>query len=312
MLKEQARDRGLPQLEGLMSLQSLAAHPDFTGEVQHNGVVRVDPYCLVPNNQLLEQSSFEIASTDLHVRVSNLKLMPPHGDIVHLGGIMDIELDDKEAHNAMTLVDEEIEIIIFIIIHDLLDVSNLVQFIEINEFLSVEVQVDTILFSGDDEDGLILVHDELLRLRGQWLLIFENSPYDLCLEVELEYLVRLGEDDRVWILARLSLLEEVLHGHLFEDGQIFDDDSLVENKLVVLYQRFCGFLLVDEQLVLLLLAHDEVLTADDGDILLAGRLTKTDDLVGLARLRLQEGDWDFSTGGEVCVVHHDHLVDTRH
>ena len=238
MLKEQARDRGLPQLEGLMSLQSLAAHPDFTGEVQHNGVVRVDPYCLVPNNQLLEQSSFEIASTDLHVRVSNLKLMPPHSDIVHLGGIMDIELDDKEAHNAMTLIDEEIEIIIFIIIHDLLDVSNLVQFIEINEFLSVEVQVDTILFSGDDEDGLILVHDELLRLRGQWLLIFENSPYDLCLEVELEYLVRLGEDDRVWILARLSLLEEVLHGHLFEDGQIFDDDSLVENKLVVLYQRF--------------------------------------------------------------------------
>lgn len=121
------------------------------------------------------------------------------------------------------------------------------------------IVVDRILKRGDHEDLLIWGRSEELGLVIHRVLKLIQACADLRLEIENEYLFLLREDDLFGELL-LGVLKIVLHGNLVEVRDIFNHYPLVQSKIIITIEIICSFSLEYEQLVLLLFAHNEVLT----------------------------------------------------
>ena len=164
------------------------------------------------------------------------------------------------------------------------------------DFLPLEhVDVHSVLCRGDDHQILLIVHLEELRLAIQWHLEdvdgFDALLHRLC-EVQLQYPVLLHKDEcGVVTLARLQGFEVKLNAHLVEDRDVFHTQPELLHELVFGLAALSRSSLEDEQLVWLLLLHDEVLSTNASDVLLVLGLSERNDLVRLPRLRLQESDW---------------------
>ena len=100
----------------------------------------------------------------------------------------------------------------------------------------------------------------------------------------------------------------ILHAHLGKDWKVLHNDSIVLDKLVVFQNRLSLNFLKDEELVLLLLVHNQVLATDDGHPILVKGFHKTDHFIGLTSFCYKKLDWDFSAPGEVLIIKHDDLV----
>ena len=100
-----------------------------------------------------------------------------------------------------------------------------------------------------------------------------------------------------WVPAVLGRLKAELHADRGELGLVLDANLLQEDKLVhgsLSVEIF--YPLEEEQLVGLLLIHDEILAADDGkDLLVLGHL-HGDDLVGFPFGRLEQGYKELALG----------------
>lgn len=102
--------------------------------------------------------------------------------------------------------------------------------------------------------------------------------YLLCNKVKLDDPVLFGEDDRVHVLAILGYLKVIFHANLLHALVIHKLDLLYKLKPPILFEP-----LVDEELIRLLLVHDQVLSADDGEILLIMTRRHGDYLVSFSR-----------------------------
>ena len=70
-----------------------------------------------------------------------------------------------------------------------------------------------------------------------------------------------------------------LHRDLSEYWEIFNDDPFVKDELIVLEKVFSLLLFVNEKLILLLLIHDQVFSADNCQPLLIDRFLHSNNLI---------------------------------
>ena len=57
----------------------------------------------------------------------------------------------------------------------------------------------------------------------------------------------------------------IVHTNSLKNWNVFDDDSVFLLESIILIKRFCLDLAENEELVLLLLVHDQILTTDDAN-----------------------------------------------
>ena len=102
--------------------------------------------------------------------------------------------------------------------------------------------------------------------------------YLLSNKVKLDDPVLFCEDYRVHVLAILRYLKVIFHANLLHIYIIHKHDLLYKLKPPILFDP-----LIDEELIWLLLVHDQVLSADDGEILLVVTRRHGDYLVSFSR-----------------------------
>lgn len=170
-----------------------------------------------------------------------------------------LNFKDKESEFLHVLVGEEVEQLIFFVIDDFLDDRDFILFIKIALLASWGVYVDTIFLGGCHENALIIVQFEELWLSVQWVLKFVKSSDCLVLEVESKDLVDLGKKNFFSIVCAWNDSEMEIHRHLLEMFDVFHDNSVDEIAVASITLPS-----VDEQLVGLLLVHNQVLSTNDG------------------------------------------------
>ena len=101
--------------------------------------------------------------------------------------------------------------------------------VQISQISRVEVHIDCVMIVGHDE--LCLLHVCLEKVRLVAKILFETHySGDLSrLKIQLKYLVWFCKDYGINLIL-IRHFEMELHGHLLEQRNVFDDDSLMENK----------------------------------------------------------------------------------
>ena len=117
-----------------------------------------------------------------------------------------------------------------------------------------------------------MAHAKVFWLQAELVPEIHDCFHLPCLEVKRENLIILDEDYRVgfilscYILTFADLLEVELHANLMEHFVVLlQQYPLVEHELVLEGGVEGLDSLVNEELVLHLLIHDEVLSTDDGE-----------------------------------------------
>ena len=100
----------------------------------------------------------------------------------------------------------------------------------------------------------------------------------------------------------------IIHAYSFKDWKVLHYDSVSLLKAIILVGSFSSLSLKDEELVLLLLSHDQILSTDNGNPILISGFDESNDLVWLSCLCLKKGDWNLSALVIVLIVQHDDLV----
>ena len=118
------------------------------------------------------------------------------------------------------------------VIDDLLDSRDVILSVNVELLLLSEVQVDAVLWGGNQEDGLINVGLEEKRLSSQWGLELVKHCSLISLKVKFKDAVDLGENDRVLLYLIANLLKVELHAHLRKDVHFLDEDSLFEVEAI--------------------------------------------------------------------------------
>lgn len=92
---------------------------------------------------------------------------------------------------------------------------------------------------------------------------------DLSLKVHLEDDIFFGENQGIWWLSILRVLELELHHDFVEDRNVFDNNSLVYCPSVILFIACVGRNSLNNlELILFLLVFDKILSGNDTDPLL--------------------------------------------
>jgi hypothetical protein len=130
---------------------------------------------------------------------------------------------------------------------------------------------------GRHKNALVIVQLEELRLSVQCFLKLVKSGDRLGLEVEGEDLVDLGKKNLFSLNWPWYDSEMEIHGDLLEMFDVFNHNSV--NEISVTSIRLPS---VDEQLVGLLLIHDQVLATNDCQIFIGLTALEGDDFVGLS------------------------------
>lgn len=124
-----------------------------------------------------------------------------------------------------------------------------------------EVVVNTILLGRDNHGILVIIEKEEFRLSGDWLE-FGDVLDIACLKIEFQDAIFFSKYDRIYfMISRLWDLEVKLHTNLLHLFIIDEHYLLYEHKFFISF-----YSLVNEQLIGLLLVHDQVLSANDGEI----------------------------------------------
>lgn len=179
------------------------------------------------------------------------------------------------------------------VIDDLLDVSQGEGLVQVDEelLLLLIVVKDTIVGGRNNGDRLVVIHCEELWLLRQGLSEGGYDVHFLGFDVHDDDRVLLGEDDLLRVSAFQRLKVE-LHGDLVEDRVAFNHKVLDEAELV----HLIGVWVLDppeqEQLIGLLLLHDQVLTTDDTKHLLVGGDLHRNDLIWLPLIVSFIEEWD--------------------
>jgi len=180
--------------------------------------------------------------------------------------------------------------------------------------MPLKVEVDSILRGSTDKDSLVLIGMEELWLALQLLLEDVDGGNYLSLEVQAEDSVNFSEKNGGSLLRIFSVkclnFEMEIHAHLLENIDVLQNYSVGAHKLIALAGSSLSF--VHEKLVGLLLAHDQVFTADDGHVLFVLALLYSNNFVWLPSFCFQQLDIKFTNLLECVGVVQLDLVYLRH
>ena len=207
-----------------------------------------------------------------------------------------MELDEEDTHFALMLIREHIELPAFIIVNNFLDWADVIGFVEIYPSAVGHVEIDTIFGWSDNSDGLVITQKEEIWLPSKWCI--ENGEIIGLVrdEIKLDNLLLPGENQSVWISPILGVFERKLHGNEIELRVFSNSNSPDLFKFVgsvgLSIQIFHPF--VDEYLIAFILIHDQLLTCNDRQEVLAWRDLHTDDLIFLPGCRGKELNLDLT------------------
>jgi hypothetical protein len=124
-------------------------------------------------------------------------------------------------------------------------------------------------------------------------LEFEHHGDFTCIEVQLENLVNFGKNQRVTLIGGFDF-EVKLHGNLLESRNVFKDGSVQEFELIFFQWVIAGFSFVNEELIDFLFVHNQILPADNCQILLILACLDSNNLVRFSCLCLEESNGNLS------------------
>ena len=116
----------------------------------------------------------------------------------------------------------------------------------------------------------------------------ENCGDNISFEVHFEDAINFGENDRVSNTI-LSWFEVKLHANLLEKFNILKDDSVNLSELII-SSVWILLSLEYEELICLLLIHDENLTRNNSQVLFILALGHGNNLTGFSRVSFEKRD----------------------
>lgn len=194
---------------------------------------------------------------------------------------------------------------------NLLHATDVVKLIEILLVFLGQIEVDTVFWRGRDHNSLLIVHLEEFWLSVERGFEAVDLRGPLCLEIELDDAGGLYEENLVG-LSILRVLKVELHTDLVENGHVFDNNSL---DLLKLGFHTCvkgSLLLENEELVGLLLLHNQVFATDAGDELIIVGLPDGNDLIWLSCRGLEQLDGELANLLKGVRVIEEDLVNLSH
>lgn len=131
-------------------------------------------------------------------------------------GIILIKPNNEDSELVLILVSNKVEALVFMIINDLFDVTDLERVIQVKECLGLLLAViqHCIIKRGHDVDCLILVDAKELRLLGKVHIELDHEEDFSLIGVQNYDGVLLSKDDFIWFLVTLRVFEEETHGNL--------------------------------------------------------------------------------------------------
>jgi hypothetical protein len=146
-------------------------------------------------------------------------------------------------------------------------------------------------------------------LHREFLRILVPVFHFLCDKVHLEYFVLFGEQEGIWFLAWLRIFEIESHANFVEPRVILNNDPLNLLILSILSLIILRLLLENEELVLFLLIHHQILATDDGKEVFTFRFLEPNDLIWFPGVRVQQLNRNFRALIKSLRIKHQDLVD---
>lgn len=116
------------------------------GNLLDDDVVGVDEYCFVTHNKffVFGPELFVFSSRNQDVCIAYVKLVWPHRQELLLPGFVLTKLDEVEPELTASFVIQHVKLLFFWVENNLLNLLNLIQFIEVNLALSAHIVPNSI------------------------------------------------------------------------------------------------------------------------------------------------------------------------
>ena len=197
-------------------------------------------------------------------------------------GVLFVEHNYKESQLIMIPVCHQVEHLIFVIVHNLLDGCDQVLVIKVNCSIRLCVEKDGILCFSNNNAVLRIVERKELGLLSNGVWEFAECSHAFGFVIKLDDSVFLCKQEDVRVLTfYFGDLKVELHaqaGHFFNFKK---NHSLREDKDVCVVNDLS---FKDKQLVCLLLVFDQILACDDSKRFLIFTDLETNDPVDLSGL----------------------------
>ena len=195
----------------------------------------------------------------MDICVSNEQFVAPSSQKSEFSRVFSFKFYYVKADILEPRVAKEKEFFILLIKDSCFDDSNSIKLIHINLFLGLYIYPETVSLIGHQHQSLSVVHVEEIRLQKQSSSVFVDYIYLFILIVELKDAISFSEYQRVWLFIDFIFFEEKLHRHFVKNLDIFDQYPFMQDIIVIFFETF---LFKNEELILLLLFHDQILSTD--------------------------------------------------
>jgi hypothetical protein len=192
-----------------------------------------------------------------------------------------IKFDQVETNNRFKTIAQEIKRPILIIKLEAKNTGYIIELIKVYLNLVGDVNPNPVRARRNCQNCLIVIGHELVWLVKKGLFKTIDRCHFFCFKIKFKDFVSFCEQDGVSISLEI-MLEVVEHANLVKDWNIFDHNSFVKLKLVIFKLTRTLDSLENEELILLLLTHNEVFTTENGKPVLIFRFLKSDNLIRLS------------------------------
>jgi len=194
--------------------------------IHNDRVVSIDIDGLITDNKFLEPLCFR--SHHEKFTVTNVELVLVfRQELKVIEWIMLVHSDDEETKLFVVFICYEIEAMIFFVVNNFLNDSNIEPLIQINFNLSFDVLINTIFLWRDDHHVLFLIHLEEFWLTHQWIFEFINGVNGIFIVVNFDNPVLFHENQACRILSFWCFFKVKLHANFVHYWNFFDNNSFV-------------------------------------------------------------------------------------
>ena len=143
---------------------------NWSNNILDDNIIGIDVDGLVANDQFFV--FFAILGIVTHnekITVSNIQLILPFGKELEIGWILVIHSNNEESKLFLEFVCQNVKIVLFLIVNDFLNGTNLEMLVKINLLIIDFVDVNGVLWGSNDVAVLVGIRLEELRLSIHWL-----------------------------------------------------------------------------------------------------------------------------------------------
>ena len=234
-----------------------------TWHVENIHIIHVDVDCLVATNQFFIWARWVIASQNIHIDITNIKIVLDHSHEFKCLWIIKSKLDEVKANFIKTLVAEKIKFLCFRVIDYFKYRVYFKQLVQINLLMGIQIYPNTISARSNNESGLVDIWQKVVWLAEQCRLKLVDDHNSLGDVIKFEYAFHLGEDYGVGICTLPWIFKVIFHANFVKFSEILDDYPFGNLERVIVQWIFRLDSLKYEQLVLFLLVHHKILPTDD-------------------------------------------------